>query len=273
MIAWLLDPSHWTGSTGIPIRVVQHLAYSGITLLIAMVIGLPLGLYIGHTGRGRVVMAGIANALRALPTLGLLILGVLIISPLITSDLAFTLPCIIVLVILAIPPIMTNTFAGVDAVPDETKQAGYGMGMTGRQVLWQVELPNALPLIVAGIRSSALQVIATATVAAYVSLGGLGRYLIDGLATQDYVQMASGSLLVVILAILVELALVGVQMLIVSPGVSARKLRLTNARAARTAASADTASGQGSDAASGPGSGSASGPGTPKSSDPSMAHR
>lgn len=233
MIDWLLDTSHWSGATGIWMRVVEHLAYSGITLAIAMAIGLPLGLYIGHTGRGTVVMAGIANALRALPTLGLLILGVLLISPVIRNDLAFTLPCIIVLVILAIPPIMTNTFAGVAAVPEETKQAGYGMGMTGRQVLWQVELPNALPLIAAGIRSSALQVIATATVAAYVSLGGLGRYLIDGLATQDYTEMASGSLLVVILAILVELALVGVQTLIVSPGVSARKLRLTNARSAR----------------------------------------
>lgn len=235
MIAWLLDPSHWVGQTGILLRVVEHLEYSGITLLFALLIGLPLGMYIGHTGRGTVVMAGIANALRALPTLGLLVLGVLIISPVIHNDLAFALPCIIVLVILAIPPIMTNTFAGIAAVSDETKQAGYGMGMTGSQVLWQVEFPNALPLIVAGIRSSALQVIATATVAAYVSLGGLGRFLIDGLATQDYVEMASGSLLVVVLAILVELLLVGVQTLIVSPGVSARKLRLTNARSAREA--------------------------------------
>lgn len=238
MIDWLLDPAHWTGNTGIWVRVIQHLEYTSIALGIAMLVALPLGMYIGHTGRGTVVMAGIANALRALPTLGLLVLGVLVIAPLIHNDFAFAAPAMIVLVILAVPPIMTNAFAGIAAVDPETKQAGYGMGMTGTQVMFQIELPNALPLIVSGIRSSALQIIATATVAAYVSLGGLGRYLIDGLATQDYVEMACGSLLVVVLALIVEVVLVGVQTLIVSAGVSPTKLKLISARTARSARSA-----------------------------------
>lgn len=241
MIDWLLDPAHWTGNTGIWLRVTQHLEYTAIALGAAMLIALPLGMYIGHTGRGKVVMAGIANALRALPTLGLLVLGVLVVAPLIHSDLAFAAPAMIVLVILAVPPIMTNTFAGMAAVDEETKQAGYGMGMTGTQVMFQIELPNALPLIVSGIRSSALQIIATATVAAYVSLGGLGRYLIDGLATQDYVEMACGSLLVVVLALIVEVVLVGVQTLIVSAGVSPTKLKLISARSARASRSTGSA--------------------------------
>ncbi|WGW12052.1 ABC transporter permease [Saxibacter everestensis] len=225
MIDWLGDPANWQGSGGVPIRLLEHLAYFGVTLLIAIAIAIPLGLYVGHTGKGGVAIAGVANSLRALPTLGLLILAYLLLASVFPGNLAFSVPSILVLVVLAVPPILTNTYAGVRAVDAEVKQAGYGMGMSGAQVLWQVEVPNAMPLIMAGVRSSALQIIATATVAAYVSLGGLGRYLIDGIAQRDYPQVLSGAVLVAVLAILVEVVLSVLQFMIVSPGLSARGRR------------------------------------------------
>lgn len=221
---FLSDSAHWSGEEGVPVRLYEHGKYCAIALALALAIGLPIGLLIGHTGKGTAVVAGIANSLRALPTIGLLIFFVVLISPHIQgeSDAAYLIPTEMVLVLLAVPSILSNTYAGVQNVDRAARDAAAGMGMTGSQVLFKVELPCALPLIFSGFRSATLQVIATATVAAYVSLGGLGRYVFDGLAQQDYAQMASGALLVAALAVTVDLLLAAVQRVVVSPGLSGR---------------------------------------------------
>lgn len=232
MITYLLDPAHWAGSDGILVLTGQHLVYSMIALFAAAVIAIPLGLYIGHTGKGEFVVAALANSLRALPSVGLLILMVMIFSPLFASRMAFIVPSLIVLVLLAVPPILTSTYAGVMAVDWSAVDAARGMGFTPGGVLRQVEIPCALPLMLSGIRSALLQIISTAIVAAYVSLGGLGRLLIDGRAQNDYEQMAAGALLVALLALIVELIMTSATKRMVSPGLSRRQLKTRIRRAA-----------------------------------------
>jgi len=224
IIDWLTASEHWSGAEGIPTRIWEHLQYSLIALVIALVIALPVGLLIGHTGRGTAVVAGLANSLRALPTIGLLIFFVVLISPHVhgKGDAAYLIPTEIVLVLLAIPSILSNTYAGVQNVDPAARDAARGMGMTGNQVLFKVELPCALPLIMSGVRSATLQVVATTTIAAYVSLGGLGRYVFDGQSQQDYSQMASGAVLVALLAMAADLVLAMVQRGIESRGISGR---------------------------------------------------
>ncbi len=233
ILQFLTDSAHWSGQDGIPTRLVEHLEYCAIALVIACAIGLPIGLVIGHTGRGTAVVAGIANSLRALPTIGLLIFFVVLISPHIhgKGDAAYLIPSEIVLVILAIPAILSNTYAGVQNVDPAARDAAAGMGMTGKQVLFRVEFPCALPLILSGVRGAALQVVATATIAAYVSLGGLGRFVFDGQAQRDYAQMASGALLVAFLAVLVDGALLLAERGVVSRGLSGRYRRGNPGRA------------------------------------------
>jgi osmoprotectant transport system permease protein len=225
--SFLFDPANWAGSQGVPARLVEHLGYTALTLLIAVVIAVPVGAWIGHTGRGGFLVVGLANGLRALPTLGLL---VLIVG---ATGLGLLGP-ITALVILAIPPILAGTYAGVRNVDSAVVDAARGMGMRGREVLFGVELPNALPLIIGGIRSAVLQVISTATIAAYVALGGLGRFIVDGQAVRDYPQMVAGSVLVAVLAIVADLLLAALQKLLVSPGLRAtpapRRLRLVPSR-------------------------------------------
>jgi osmoprotectant transport system permease protein len=239
VLVWLNDPQNWTGTRftpGILGQLASHLWYTVIALVIAGVVGFPLGLAIGHTGRATWVVT-VVNALRSLPTVGLLILLYVAVSPLITGrgDAVYLVPTEIVLVLLALPAILANTYAGVRNVEPSVRDAARGMGMTGRQVLLQVELPNALPLVFSGLRSAVLQVIATATIAAYVGLGGLGRFLYDGLATNDYAQVAGGAVLVAALALLVDLLLAGVQRYTVSRGVSGRFSRraVADSRSAR----------------------------------------
>lgn len=215
---WLTDPTNWTGSTGILARLAEHVQYSAVALAIAAAIGIPLGLFVGHTGKGRFWVVQLVNGMRSLPTLGLLFAAVLLFSSYIPGDLAFLAPSIAVLVLLAVPPILAGTYSGVDQVDPAARDAARGMGMSSAQVLWQVEVPNALPLMFGGLRSSALQVIATATIAASVSIGGLGRYLIDGQAFRDFAMMSGGALLVALLALVVEVVFVGVERLVVSPG-------------------------------------------------------
>lgn len=222
---WLSDPTHWSGPDGVPARLLEHMEYSLLALAVAALIGIPLGMYVGHTGRGKVVVAGMANVLRALPTLGLLILVVLLLINLLPGDLGYLVPTIAVLVILAVPPILTSTYAGVQGVDLAAKDAAYGMGMTGNEVLRKIEAPCALPLVFSGLRSAMLQIVSTATIAAYVGLGGLGRFLIDGLAVQDYPQMLAGAVLVAGLAVVVEVVLAGVQRLSVPRGLTGRAAR------------------------------------------------
>jgi osmoprotectant transport system permease protein len=219
---YLGDPAHWSGSDGVPARVLEHLEYTFLALAFVCLLALPLGLYVGHTGRGSVAIAGTANALRALPDFGLLVYVVLLISGQLPASLAYLLPSVLVLVILGIPAVLSATYAGIQAVDPAARDAAKGMGMTGSQVLWRVEVPNALPLMLSGIRSSMLQIVATATIAAYVSLGGLGRFILDGQSQRDYSQMAAGAVLVGVLAILLDLIVAGIQRLVVSPGVTGR---------------------------------------------------
>lgn len=215
---YLLEPTNWTGPAGILRRIGEHLLYTLVTLVIAAAVGVPLGAWIGHTGRGRVVVVNVVNGFRSVPTLGLLFLAVLVLGPLIRGDLAFLAPSIFVLVILAIPPILAGAYAGVEGVEPQVRDAARGMGLSSWEVLRDVEFPCALPLLFSGLRSAALQVVATATIAAAVSVGGLGRLLIDGQAVRDYGQMAAGAVVVGLLALAVDAVFALVQRLVVSPG-------------------------------------------------------
>ncbi|HEY5877844.1 MAG TPA: ABC transporter permease [Nakamurella sp.] len=220
--AWLTDPANWSGPSGVWTRLLQHLWYTLLSLAIALVIALPLGALIGHTGRFTGLVSGVANALRALPSLGLLILLALWGLHSLKGDIALLGPAIAVLVILAIPPILSNTYAGIANVDPAARDAARGMGMTGSQVLLKVELPVAMPLIMSGLRSAFLQVVATATIAAVVSLGGFGRYVIDGLSQLDYPKMAGGAILVAVLAVIGDRILAVIGHFVVSPGLTGR---------------------------------------------------
>jgi osmoprotectant transport system permease protein len=219
--SWLTDPAHWSGPNGIPQRVLEHLTYAGISLLISALVAIPLGIVVGHSGRAKWTVS-IANSLRAVPSLGLLFAVALWLGPKIASSLAYVIPSVIVLVLLAVPPILSGTYAGIQGVDPAARDAARGMGMTGSQVLRRVELPCSLPLLLSGVRSATLQVIATATIAASISLGGLGRYLIDGLSVSDYAEMASGAILVAVLALLMDGVLALVQRFAVSPGLTGK---------------------------------------------------
>ena len=203
-IAWFGDGSNWSGDAGVPSRVVEHLGYSALTVAVASAVAIPIGLWIGHTGRLRGLAIGISGSLRAMPTLGLLTWFALFIP------LGLTAP-ILALVILAVPPLLAGAYSGLESVNRQTVDAARAMGMTERQILARVEVPLALPLILGGLRSAVLQVVATATVAAFIGLGGLGRYIIDGQAVGDYPRMVSGSILVIGLALVLDAGFVGVQ--------------------------------------------------------------
>lgn len=234
IIDWLTSSASWSGADGILARLLEHIGYTLLVLVIAAVIAIPLGLWIGHTGRGRWLVTA-ANALRAVPTLGLLFALTLVLLPVLPGDTAFLVPSVIVLVLLAIPAILSGTYAGVEAVDPAARDAARGIGMTGVQVLVKVELPIALPLLISGLRAAVLQVVATATVAAYVGLGGLGRFLIDGLATQDYASTAGGALLVAVLALALDAPFALLERLVVSPGLTGRSRPLRPSEPNRTA--------------------------------------
>jgi osmoprotectant transport system permease protein len=217
-IEWLVTADNWGGRSGIGRRILQHLWYSLLATGAAVVIGLPIGLAIGHTGRGRFLAVNVAGLWRAIPTIGVVML-VFRWRPL------SIWPVLAALVVLAIPPIVLNTVAGIDSVTADVRDAARGMGLTGRQALWQVEIPNALPLILAGIRSATNQVIATATVAGLVGLGSLGAFIFLASRTQDYTVMAGASIAIIVLVLLVEAGFALLQRVVVSPGVRARSSR------------------------------------------------
>ncbi|MBA2372303.1 MAG: ABC transporter permease [Chloroflexi bacterium] len=204
VVAWFADPAHWRGEDGIPTRLFEHVQLSGAAVAIAAAIALPLGLYLGHTGRGGFVAINVANLGRALPSLALIALG-LVASIALGLGLGFW-PTLFALVPLALPPILTNTFVAVRAVDRDTIEAARGMGLRETQILREVELPLALPLILGGMRTAAVNVVATATLGALVAGGALGRYIVDGLALQEYDRLFAGALLVAVLAIATELA-------------------------------------------------------------------
>lgn len=217
-IEWLTTADNWGGRNGIGRRIVQHLWYSLVSTAAAVAIGLPIGLAIGHTGRGKFVAANMAGLWRAIPTIGIVTL-VFRWQPL------SVWPVLAALVVLAVPPIVLNTVAGIDSVPPDIRDAAAGMGLTGRQALWQVEVPNAMPLMLAGIRSAANQVIATAAVAGFVGLGTLGLFIYSAGQTQNYAVMAGASIAIISLVLAVEALFAALQRVLVSPGVRARSPR------------------------------------------------
>ena len=201
---WFSTSAHWHGGGGVPHRVFEHVEISALAVLTAIAIALPIALTLGHLRRGGFLAVNISNIGRALPSLALLILAQSVFG-------IGSRPAYIALVALALPPIMTNAYIGVRDVDGDARDAARGMGMSGRQMVTRVELPLALPLIVAGVRTAAVNVVATATLAAVIAGGGLGRFIVDGLAQQDTPQVFAGAVLVAILAIVVDVGLGAVQ--------------------------------------------------------------
>ena len=201
---WFGDAQHWHGTDGVPHRLVEHLWLCGLSLAVAIAIALPVAIVLGHIRRGGTLAQNVANIGRAVPSLAILIIAVPIVG-------IGSRPAELALIALAIPPLLTNTYVGMTGVDDDVRDAARGVGMTAWQTTTRVELPLALPLILAGLRTAAFQVVATATLAAVVASGGLGRYIVDGLAVRDDTQVVCGSLLVLALAFLVELTIAGLQ--------------------------------------------------------------
>jgi osmoprotectant transport system permease protein len=204
LAAWFGDPENWSGRNGVPTRVVEHLYLSAVPVLVAIAIALPLGNLIGHYRRGEFLVVSIANLGRAIPSFAILSI-VFQVMVAIAQAAAFGFwPTIIALVLLSVPPIITNTYVGVRETDEATVEAARGMGMSERQIITRLEVPLAIPLIVAGVRTAAVQVVATATLAALIAGGGLGRYIVDGFAQGDTPKILAGAVLVAILAIVTE---------------------------------------------------------------------
>lgn len=218
---WLADPAHWSGTDGIPTRLVEHLQLSAESVAIGAVIALPVGILLGHYGRLGNLAMNVSNVGRALPSFGILVIAFQIFG---LGDL----PIILSLTALAIPPMVTNSYVGLREVDPDVKDAARGMGYRELAQLLRVELPLAVPLVMAGIRTSAVQVVATAALAALIAGGGLGRYIIDGLAQFDYTKVVAGAVLVGLLAVATEATLAGVERLLTPRGI-----RLVKVPAAR----------------------------------------
>jgi osmoprotectant transport system permease protein len=216
VLQWFLNSTHWQGDAGIPHRTFEHLAMSGASVLTAALIALPVGIAIGHYGRGGILAINISNIGRAVPSFAVLVIAVELFG-------IGALPAFIALVALAIPPMVTNSYIGMREVDADVREAARGMGMRERAVLLRVELPIALPLIMAGIRTSAVNVVATATLAALVAWGGLGRFIVDGFGLQDYPMMFAGAIMVAVLSLIVEFSLAGVQRLSTPAGLRPAK--------------------------------------------------
>jgi osmoprotectant transport system permease protein len=205
-LGWLADPSHWSGPDGIPMRIAEHLLYSLSGVAAAALIAIPTGIALGHTGRGGFFAINVAGVGRALPTFALLVIAFLLLARAAPS-LAFGFwPTFLAMVPLALPPILTNTYVGIRGVDRDVVEAARGMGMSELRIVRAVTFPLGLPLILAGLRTATVAVIATATLGALVAGGGLGRYIVDGLALQQYERLFGGAVLVALLAIGTELA-------------------------------------------------------------------
>jgi osmoprotectant transport system permease protein len=223
VVRWFLNPAHWHGDFGIPNRIEEHVLMSLVATGAAALIALPVGLTLGHFGRGGAIAINISNVGRALPSFAILVLAVQLVG-------IGATPAFLALVALAIPPMVTNSFVGMRDVNADLRDAARGLGMSDLRVLLRVELPNALPVVMAGVRTAGVQVVATATLAALVGWGGLGRFIIDGFSQLDYVQVFAGALLVVVLSAVAEVLLALLQRALTPAG-----LRSANARERRRA--------------------------------------
>ena len=221
VVQWFGDPAHWAGTDGIPTRLAEHLRLSAESVLIGAVIALPIGIVLGHYGRFGTAAMNISNVGRAIPSFALLVLSFQIFG---LGDA----PIIISLTALAIPPMVTNSYVAMREVDPDIKDAARGMGYRELAQILRIELPLAVPLLMAGIRTSAVQVVATATLAALIAGGGFGRYIIDGLAQFDYTKMMAGAILVALLALATELGLAALERALIPRGI-----RLISAPASR----------------------------------------
>jgi osmoprotectant transport system permease protein len=225
-IGWLLDPAHWSGADGIPTRLVEHVVLSGVSLLIAGLIAVPIGLFTGHTGRGGTAVLNVASLGRAVPSYALLIVFFTLTGALGAPS---TVPT---LVLLAIPPLLAGVHVAISEVDRDMVEAGRGMGMREGQVLRRVEVPIGMPLILVGARTAAVQVVATATLGALVAGGGLGRYIVDGFALrgdEGTARLVAGAILVALLAIVTERTFTFIEHRASPPGVKAASVSLATA--------------------------------------------
>jgi osmoprotectant transport system permease protein len=219
-IAWIFSPARLTDSLPLPTALGEHLFYTFISVALAALIGIPAGWLIGHTGRGRELAVGISGAARALPSFGLIVLLVLLLGVLNKPLAAVT-----AFVILAIPSILAGAYAGIEAIDRRVVDAARAVGMTEWQVLWKVEIPLGLPLLIGGLRSATLQVVATVAIAAYANLGGLGYYIIQGVPLRRFEQILGGALVIVALALALDAVFALTERLVVPRGVRAGRPR------------------------------------------------
>jgi osmoprotectant transport system permease protein len=229
-LTWLNDPLNWSGPKGIPALTAEHLAMSASAVLLATAVALPLGIWLGHRGSGGMATVVVANTSRALPTFALLLIFA-------STTIGFgNRPVVLAAAIFAVPPILTNTYTGLLGVDQDIREAARGMGMSGRRSLALVEVPLALPLIGAGLRTAAVQVIATVPLAGLVGGGGLGPIIITGLATRRFGEVLAGGLLVIVLSLAVEGVLAAGQR-----GLTPGPMKSPRGRVGRTRTPADLA--------------------------------
>ena len=227
VLQWFADSANWTGTNGVPTRLVEHVQLSAESVAIGAVIALPVGIVLGHYGRFGNLAMNVSNVGRAVPSFGILVIAFQIFG------LGNT-PIVLALTALAIPPMVTNSYVGLREVDPDIKEAARGMGYRELAQVLRVELPLAVPLVMAGIRTSAVQVVATATLAALIAGGGFGRYIVDGLArgTTGYPMLVGGAILVALLALATELGLAGLERLLMPRAI--RLLRASTAQRATT---------------------------------------
>lgn len=236
--AWIFSPDRLTGSLPLPEAIAQHLTFTFVSVAIAALIAIPLGWTIGHTGRGREIAVALSGAARAIPALGLVVLLWLLLGVVYKTEAA-----VVSFVVLAIPSILAGAYAGFEAIDRATIDAGRAVGMTRWQILWKIEVPLGLPLLIGGLRSATLQVVATVTIATYVGLGSLGFYILQGIPLRRFDQILGASIVVIALALLLDGAFALLQRFVVPRGVTGRPARAAapgsaGPRAAASAASA-----------------------------------
>ena len=203
-LRWIGTSSHWSGFDGIPVRTLEQIEIFLAAMTIAAVLAIPVGTYVGHTRKAEFLSVSIANVGRSIPSFALLVITYLIVNKIAPSKAFGLVPPVAALVALAIPPMVTNTYVAIQAIDPDTVEAARGMGLSEREVLLGLELPLAAPLVMAGIRTSAVTVIATVPLAALTGGGTLGRYIVDGFAQHDQAKLVAGAILVALLSVLTE---------------------------------------------------------------------
>jgi osmoprotectant transport system permease protein len=233
-MAWLFAAERYTGPDSLQVRIGEHLFYTFVSVLVVAVIAIPLGYFIGHTGRGREIAIGVSGAARAIPSFGLILLLVLLIG--VTQK---PLAAFIAFVLLGIPSVLAGAYSGLEAIDRRVIDSARAVGMTEWQILWKVEIPLGLPLLIGGLRSATLQIVATVTLAAYIGLGGVGGYIIAGLALRRFDQMLGAALVIVALALVLDGLFALAERLVVPRGVAAGRASDVRTRSPRARAVAE----------------------------------